>query len=91
MSEVKDHPERQRFELELPGAVAFISYRRDGKSVSLLHAEVPPQFEGKGIGSQLAKGTLDLLRAEGSRMLPRCAFIVTYVKRHPEYQDLVDG
>jgi predicted GNAT family acetyltransferase len=91
MSEVQDNPERQRFELALPGAVAFIDYRRNGKTVSLVHAEVPPQFEGKGYGSQLAKGTLDLLRAEGSKVIPRCAFVVAYLKRHPAYQDLVDS
>ena len=48
MAEVKDNPALRRFELELPGALAFVDYRRDGKLVTLLHAEVPPQFEGKG-------------------------------------------
>jgi predicted GNAT family acetyltransferase len=90
MSDVKDNPAQQRFELELPGDVAFINYRRNGKSVSLVHAEVPPQFEGKGYGSLLAKGTLDLLRAEGCRVVPRCAFVVAYLKRHPQYADIVD-
>jgi predicted GNAT family acetyltransferase len=59
--------------------------------VTLLHAEVPPQFAGRGVGAALVRGALEILRAEGSRVVSRCSFVNAYVARHPEYRDLVAG
>jgi predicted GNAT family acetyltransferase len=69
--------------------VAFVSYRKQGDVYLLTHAEVPPAFEGKGIGSRLARGVLDLIRSRGHSMVPRCSFMSGYVERHPEYADLI--
>jgi len=52
--------------------------------------EVPLALEGKGIGNELAKAALDYARSEGLRVVPRCRFIAAYIKRHPQYQDLVE-
>jgi predicted GNAT family acetyltransferase len=30
------------------------------------------------------------VRAEGSRVVPLCPFIASYIERHAEYADLVD-
>ncbi|MFT3905901.1 MAG: GNAT family N-acetyltransferase [Steroidobacteraceae bacterium] len=88
-SPVRDNPQRQRFEMAVEDDIAFITYRRSPGVVNLLHAEVPMRFEGRGYGSALAKGTLDLLRAEGSRVIPSCSFIDAYIRRHPDYRDLL--
>jgi len=55
------------------------------------HTEIDPEFEGKGLGSQLARGALDAVRAEGSRVVPLCPFMAGYIERHPDYQALVDA
>ena len=56
------------------------------------HTEVFDAFEGKGVGSALARGALDAVRADGTRqVLPRCPFIRGWIERHPDYQDLVDS
>lgn len=86
---VRDNPERQRFEMPVEGDMAFVTYRRSPGVVNLLHAEVPRQFSGRGYGSALAKGTLDLIRAEGSQVIPSCSFIDAYIRRHSDYRDLV--
>lgn len=90
-SAVTDNAAAGRFELALEGGVAFISYRRRGEVLLLTHAEVPAALEGKGIGSRLARETLELIRARGQHMEPRCSFVRSYVERHPEYADLVAG
>jgi predicted GNAT family acetyltransferase len=87
---VRDNPGRNRYELELDGGTAFVTYRRSPGVVTLLHAEVPRELQGHGFGSALVRGTLDLVRAEGSKAVPVCPFIVAFMRRHPEYRDLAD-
>ena len=85
---VRDNPATMRFELELEGGTAFVTYKRSPGVVSLLHAEVPAALEGRGYGSALVKGALELVRAEGGKAIPYCPFIEAYMRRHPEYEDL---
>src|SRR5690349_20502358 len=86
---VVDNVDAQRFELDVDGHTAFAAYQREGKTIVFTHTEVPPQFRGRGIGSVLARGALDAARAEGADVLPLCSFIASYIRRHPEYLDLV--
>ncbi len=86
---VRDDPARQRFELEVDGALAFVDYRRDGGTLLLTHAEVPPALRGGGVGSALVKGTLALVRQRGDKVVPLCSFVAHYMERHPEVQDLL--
>lgn len=88
-AEVKDNPALSRFELTTPDGVAFVAYRRTGRRVVLTHTEVPEALSGQGIGSRLIRGTLDLLRRDGAKVVPRCEFAAAYIRRHPDYQDLV--
>ena len=87
---VVDNPGADRFEITVDGELAgFAAYERDGSTVSFTHTEIEPRFEGKGLGSTLARGALDATRAEGRSALPFCPFIRGYLERHPEYVDLV--
>jgi predicted GNAT family acetyltransferase len=89
--EVVDNPELHRFEARVDGAVAgMIVYReRPDDRLVLLHTEVDEALEGKGIGSRLAAGALDDIRSRGLTITPVCPFVSAYLKRHPEYADLV--
>lgn len=89
MSPVRDNVERQRFELETAGQIAFIDYRRQGSVVIMNHAEVPAALNGRGIGSTLVKEALELVRSRNETVVPVCSFIVAYIRRHPEYQSLL--
>jgi predicted GNAT family acetyltransferase len=55
----------------------------------LVHTEVAPSAEGAGVGSRLVRGALDDVRARGLRVAPLCPFVREYIRRHPEYADLV--
>ena len=95
-AQVLDNPQRQRFELSLGAqGVAFIDYRDrpsagGGPRVRVLtHAEVPVALRGGGIGARLTRGTLDLIRARGERAVPRCPYVVDFIRRHPDYMDVV--
>ena len=89
---VVDNPDAGRFEILVDGRVAgFAQYTREGSTLSLHHTEIDPGFEGHGLGSTLARGALDGARSEGLSVLPFCPFIRAYIRRHPEYLDLVPG
>ncbi len=85
---VRDNTDRHRFELETDGLIAFSEYRRDGGVLTVMHTEVPKELTGKGIGPALVRGLLDIARAQGLKVAPKCPFVVDYMDKHPEYADL---
>ncbi len=88
---VRDVPEAGRFEIRDGDRVLGVAtYRRQGDQVVLTHTEVDPDQEGSGVGSALARGALDDVRARGLRAVPCCSFIRSWIERHPDYADLVD-
>jgi hypothetical protein len=98
---VRDNSGLSRYELAFEGGTAFVTYRRlsgqipgrppggSADVVALLHAEVPEQFEGHGIGSALARGALEAIRAAGNKVEPRCSFIADFIRKHPEFKDML--
>ena len=87
---VIDAPERKRFEVTVDGEPAgFLVYRSRQGLPALIHTEVEDRFEGHGLGGRLARFALDQAREEGLAVLPFCPFVNDWMKRHPEYVDLV--
>lgn len=88
---VTNNKRERRFEITLgTGKAAFISYTESGEGVlTLTHTEVPEEFEGKGVGSALVRGALEIIQAEELKIIPACRFVAVYLQRHPEYKPLV--
>jgi uncharacterized protein len=88
--DLRDAADAHRFELLVDGELGGVAaYRvRDGVTV-ITHSEVDPRFRGRGLGSELARRTLDALRSRGARVHPACPFFARYVADHPEYADLL--
>lgn len=90
--DVVNNKAAQRFEIALPGGdIAFADYRLLTGKVMFPHTVVPPAHEGKGLGSALAREALAFARDEGLQVIPACSFFVTFMRRHPETQDLLDA
>jgi predicted GNAT family acetyltransferase len=89
--EVRDVPAEHRFELLVDGEPAGLAaYRlRDGVVV-VTHSEVRPDLRGQGLAGELARRSLDDIRASGRRVVPQCPYYARYVDEHPEYLDIVD-
>jgi predicted GNAT family acetyltransferase len=87
-SDVRDDKDRSRFELAIGGSIAFASYRLSGDRVIITHTETPPALRGRGIASELVKGALALIRADGHKVVAGCSFVVDYLDQHPEYADI---
>jgi predicted GNAT family acetyltransferase len=88
---IADNPRRHRYEVWVGGkAIAYSEYETDADRVVFTHTVVRPEFEGRGIGSRLAKFALDDVKSRGLRITPVCPFIRSYVERHDDYSELVD-
>jgi predicted GNAT family acetyltransferase len=85
-----DNAAAHRFELQMDGVVAARSeYNLIKGAVLFTHTEVMPVYEGRGLGSRLAAFALDDVRRRGLLVVPVCQFIAGFIRRHPEYLDLV--
>jgi predicted GNAT family acetyltransferase len=87
--EVRDNPDELRYELLVDGELrGQIRYTQDGDVRTLVHTDVAPELEGRGMGGRLVQDALDDMRARGLRLVPVCPFVSAYLRRHPEYDDL---
>jgi predicted GNAT family acetyltransferase len=87
---VVDNPSEHRYEAQLDGrVVGFSQYELAGDRIVFLHTEVDPSVKGLGIGSRLAAGELDDVRARGLNVVAKCPFIAAWLRRHRDYDDLL--
>ena len=86
---VVNNPANHRFELSANGQNAFLTYQLKPDSIVFVHTEVPKELEGGGVGGKLVRAGLEFAREQGLKAVPLCPFVSGYVKRHPEYLDLV--
>lgn len=85
---INDQPVHN-FEMIVEGHRAFIDYQQRGNKVFLLHTEVPVELEGKGVASTLVEKVFKQLEADGLKIVPYCAYIKMFIKRHPEWERLL--
>lgn len=78
-----------RFEAPLGDQIAFTEYRILQSGILFPHTEVPAAFEGQGVGGRLVKAAMDYARGRGALVIPVCTFVAGYIRRHPEFHDLV--
>ena len=89
-TEITDNRDAERFEVRVDGELAgHADYRRRPGLIAFIHTEIDDAFEGKGLGSELARYALDAVREEGLEVMPFCPFIGGWIGKHPEYVDLV--
>ena len=89
MTEVRNNEARHSYVLEEDGHTAFAAYRIEGGNIVFYHTVVPPELEGRGIGSALVAGALEDVRARGLKVVALCSFVKAWIDRHEEAQDLL--
>ncbi|MGE3146470.1 MAG: GNAT family N-acetyltransferase [Pseudorhodoplanes sp.] len=89
MSDVRNNEAASRFELETGGHVAVAHYELSGNVIAFTHTEVPQALSGQGVGSRLARGALEQVRARQLKVVAQCPFIAAYIGKHAEFQDLM--
>ena len=86
----RDNEARNRFDIDVDGHTAFVTYRKSPGAITLVHTEVPPELGGRGIGSKLGRATLDAVRAQRLKLTVECEFIHGFITKHSEYGDLLE-
>ncbi|WP_033823345.1 GNAT family N-acetyltransferase [Kitasatospora sp. MBT63] len=94
---VTDDPRASRYEIRIgPGAAAgtgepvgFAEYHLSEGELALIHTEVDPVFEGRGLAGRLVRAALDDARRRGLAVLPYCPYVRKWIGRHPDFTDLV--
>jgi predicted GNAT family acetyltransferase len=77
-----------RFEIQLESHLAQLKYRMQDGTITFTHTGVPPALEGQGVGGRLVRAGLEYAREHSLKVKALCSFVATFLKRHPEYQDL---
>ncbi len=87
---VVEVPEQHRFVIQSGGEqVGVMEYQNDGRTLALLHVETDRAHSGQGIAGELTRVVLDEAREQGLAVLPFCPYVSAWMRKHPEYADLV--
>ncbi|MDG6095482.1 N-acetyltransferase [Acetobacter sp. AN02] len=89
MYEIRDNPGASRFETEAEGHLCVIDYRSGDGTITFVHTEVPEAVSGRGIAGALARFALDQAREKNLKVVSLCSYITTWIRRHPDYADLL--
>ena len=81
---------QNRFEIEINQHFAFISYRETQNQISLIHTEAEPELAGTGAASAVVEKTLNYIQESEKKLLPFCPYVFAYIKKHPEWKNIVD-
>ncbi|MEN9713716.1 MAG: hypothetical protein RLZZ164_380 [Actinomycetota bacterium] len=90
-TEVIHNAESHRYEIWLDGEkVGHADYSVRPGEIHFVHTEVDPAQQGKNLAAILMRATLDDVRANRTeKVVPVCSYVVKYMEKHPETQDLL--
>jgi predicted GNAT family acetyltransferase len=87
---VVDEPDEGRFVISLGDEVVGMTlYDKHTDAYALMHTEIRPEFEHRGLATQLIGSMLDQLAARGVQVLPYCPFVRRFISEHREYAAMV--
>jgi uncharacterized protein len=88
---VLDDPDNDRYVIEVEGdRVGLTEYHLRNSHYFFVHTETDPAYSGRGLATRLIRSALDDVRSQEGSVVPICPFVASFIKRHPEYDDLVD-
>ncbi len=86
---IENNAGANRWEAHIDEDLATAEYRRSGNTIVFIHTDVPRVLEGKGVASRLVQTALDDARIQHLAVVPFCPFVASFIRRHPDYKDLV--
>lgn len=94
MTPFRDDKQAHRFEQGFAGPdgeerEVFAEYAAVGDTRVILHVEADPALRGGGASGKFMQAMAEHARAEGLKLQPRCGYAVAWLKRHPEFGDVL--
>lgn len=87
---VRKNAEQGRYEAFIGGDLAgFSEYELGGGFVTFPHTVTEPEYGGQGVATAVARYSLDDVREQRLRVRPVCSFYVDFLRKNPEYRDLL--
>lgn len=74
-------PEQSRFEAQVDGETAFLSYEREGDAVVMTHTIVPPEIGGRGVAGALAGAAVGWAREQGLAVDAQCSYVRSWLSK----------
>ena len=81
---------KNRFETLIDDYPSKLDYIRDGKNFVITHVGVHPELRGQGVAGRLVEVSLEYAKEESLRVIPMCSYAAAYIRRHPEYAELMN-
>src|SRR5690606_10623705 len=82
-------PQARLFYCDIENRRSVIEYELADAVMSITHTRVPPELEGRGIAGQLTRFALETAKNQQWKVRHVCSYAVVYMRRHPEYADLL--
>ena len=94
MTPFRDVADEQRFEQGFDSptgdeALVFCDYAVRGDTRALLHVEADPSLRGTGAAGKFMESLATHASAENLKLQPVCSYAVVWLKRHPDFRDVV--
>ncbi len=92
MSHPVRHDEKAlRFIIDIDGKEALLAYSQKGTVLDFYRTYVPEELRGRGLAEEVVKAGFAYAKEKGLTVRPSCPYISqTFLKRHKEYENLLD-
>jgi predicted GNAT family acetyltransferase len=83
--------DKRRYELrEGDTVIGAAHYKLEPGHVVFTHTTINTKYGGQGLGGRLVDFALSDVRDAGLRIVPVCPYVAAYLRRHHEFDDIVD-
>lgn len=89
MIDVTHDSAQSRFTATVDGVLCVLDYQLNNDVMAIVHTGVPSQVGGRGIAAELTRVALETARSNGWKVRPLCSYAAVYMRRHPDYNDLL--
>ena len=87
---VQHDMDKKRFYIEVEGKQVELTYQVESDGhLNYNSTFTPPELRGQGLAGQVTKAALQFAQVNKKKVEPSCPYVADYIKRHPEFQDLL--
>lgn len=90
LPEVKHDEKNSQFYIEIDDDIAHLDYSLKGNLIDLYHTYTPPQLRGRGLAEKIVDFAFNYAKENNLKVIPSCPYIPYFLKKNPQYNELVN-